>query len=73
MSRKPAFAAAFKGRRRIVEMDMIGDDDLDGPHITFAAANGEMPLGALNGDDSALGAEHGRVLQQPASHTASQK
>jgi hypothetical protein len=52
MSRKPAFAAAFKGRWRIVEMDMFDDDDLDldGPaHITFAAANGEMAFAALSG------------------------
>ena len=52
MSRTPALAAAFKGRWRIVEMDMIGDDDRDlgGPaHIIFAAANGEMAFGALNG------------------------
>jgi len=52
MKRKSAFAAAFQGRWRIAEMDMLASDDLDlaePAHITFSgAATGEMAFGALS-------------------------
>ena len=52
MKRKSAFAAAFKGRWRITEMDMLAGDGLDlaGPaYITFSsAADGDMAFGALS-------------------------
>lgn len=68
MTRRPAFAAAFKGRWRIVEMDMFGDDDLDldGPaHITFAAADGDMAFCAVNGAlDVRYGARDGSACAE---------
>jgi hypothetical protein len=52
MKRKSAFAAVFKGRWRIAEMDMLAGDDLDlaePAHITFTgAAGGEMAFAALS-------------------------
>jgi hypothetical protein len=45
-------AAAFKGRWRIAEMDMLASDDLDlaePAHITFSGAeDGSMAFGALS-------------------------
>ena len=68
MTRRPAFAAAFPGRWRIVEMDMFGDDDLDlaGPaHITFAADDGEMAFCAVNGAlDVRYGARDGSACAE---------
>ena len=52
MRRKSPFAAAFKGRWRIAEMDMLASDDLDlaePAHLTFSgAADGDMTFGALS-------------------------
>jgi hypothetical protein len=69
MTRRPAFAAAFNGRWRIVEMDMFGDADLDldGPaHITFAAAgDGEMAFCAVRGAlDVRYGARDGSACAE---------
>lgn len=53
MKRPPAFAKAFKGRWRIVEMDTWPDDYLDlmePAHITFeGASGGELVFGAVKG------------------------
>lgn len=54
MTRPPAFAKAFKGRWRIVEMDTWPDDDylnlVEPAHITFkGASDGEIVFGALKG------------------------
>ena len=53
MKRRPAFAAAFKGRWHIVEMDTWPDDYLDliePAHITFeGASDGELVFGAVKG------------------------
>jgi hypothetical protein len=52
MKRKSTFAAAFKGRWRIAEMDMLASDDLDlaePAHITFSGAtDGDIAFGALS-------------------------
>ena len=54
MVKVPAFAKAFVGRWRIVEMDVWDSDFLDEveeAHITFEGpAGGEIVFGALNGD-----------------------
>lgn len=53
MAKLPAVAKAFAGRWRIVETDVWDNDFLDEveeAHITFKGANGEIALGALNGD-----------------------
>ena len=51
MARVPAFAKAFAGRWRIVEMDTWDNEFLDlveEAHLTFkGAANGEIAFGAL--------------------------
>lgn len=66
--RNSLMAAAFKGRWRIAEMDMFGDDDLDlgGPaHITFAAADGEMAFCALGAThDIRYGARDGSACAE---------
>jgi hypothetical protein len=53
MKRVPAFAKAFSGRWRVVEMDQWGNDVLDlveEAHLTFRGeANGEIAFGALKG------------------------
>lgn len=53
MARVPAFAKAFAGRWRIVEMDTWDNEFLDlveEAHLTFkGAANGEIAFGALKG------------------------
>ena len=53
MAKVPAFAKAFAGRWRIVEMDVWDNDFLDQveeAHITFKeSADGEIAFGALNG------------------------
>jgi hypothetical protein len=53
MAKVPAFAKAFAGRWRIVEMDNWDNDFLDlveEAHITFeGAADGEIIFGALTG------------------------
>lgn len=63
MTRKSAFAAAFKGRWRIAEMDQWDNDYLDlvePAHITFSgAANGQFAFGAINASlDVRYGARH---------------
>jgi hypothetical protein len=54
MAKVPAFAKAFAGRWRIVEMDVWDNDVLDEfeeAHITFkAGSNGEIAFCALNGE-----------------------
>lgn len=51
MAKRPAFAKAFAGRWRIVEMDNWDDDFLnlvEEAHITFhGAADGEIAFGAV--------------------------
>ena len=53
MKRQPAFAKAFKGRWRIVEMDTWPDDYLDlvePAHISFkGTSDGELAFGAVKG------------------------
>ena len=53
MAKLPAFAKAFAGRWRIVEMDVWDDDFLDlveEAHLTFKGqADGEIAFGALKG------------------------
>ena len=53
MAKVPAFARAFAGRWRIVEMDVWDNDFLDlveEGHLTFTgAADGEIAFGALKG------------------------
>ena len=53
MGKVPAFAKAFAGRWRIVEMDNWGSDFLDlvgEAHLVFkGAADGEIAFGALKG------------------------
>ena len=53
MAKVPAFAKAFAGRWRIVEMDVWDKDFLDlveEAHLTFTgAADGEIAFGALKG------------------------
>ena len=53
MAKLPAFAKAFVGRWRIVEMDVWDKDFLDlveTAHLTFkGAADGEIAFGALKG------------------------
>ena len=53
MAKVPAFARAFVGRWRIVEMDVWGNDFLDlveEAHLTFTGeADGEIAFGALKG------------------------
>ena len=53
MAKVPAFAKAFAGRWRIVEMDVWDNDVLDlveEAHITFQGeADGEIAFGAVNG------------------------
>ena len=53
MAKVAAFAKAFAGRWRIVEMDAFDHDVLDlaeAAHITFqAASDGEIAFGALTG------------------------
>ena len=53
MARVPAFAKAFAGRWRIVEMDVWDSDFLnlvEEAHLTFrGAADGEIAFGALKG------------------------
>ena len=53
MAKLPAFAKAFAGRWRIVEMDVWDKDFLDlveTAHLTFkGAADGEIAFGALKG------------------------
>ena len=53
MAKVPAFAKAFAGRWRIVEMDNWDTDFIDlveKAHITFhSAADGEIVFGALKG------------------------
>jgi hypothetical protein len=53
MAKLPAFAKAFAGRWRIVEMDVWDKDFLDlveTAHLTFkGATDGEIAFGALNG------------------------
>ena len=68
MAKVPAFAKAFAGRWRIVEMDVWDNDFLDlveEAHLTFKGqADGEIAFGALKGflatDPPAL-SSHGRV------------
>jgi hypothetical protein len=54
MAKVPAFAKAFAGRWRIVEMDVWDNDVLDEvaeAHITFkGSADGEIAFAALSGD-----------------------
>jgi hypothetical protein len=54
MAKVPAFAKAFAGRWRIVEMDVWDNDFLDEveeAHIAFEGpAGGEIAFGALSGD-----------------------
>jgi len=53
MAKVPAFAKAFAGSWRIVEMDVWDNDFLDlveQAHLTFTgAADGEIAFGALKG------------------------
>ena len=53
MAKVPAFARAFAGRWRIVEMDVWDDEFLElveQAHLTFkGAADGEIAFGALKG------------------------
>ena len=53
MAKVPAFARAFVGRWRIIEMDVWDNDFLDlveQAHLIFtAAADGEIVFGALKG------------------------
>jgi len=53
MAKVPAFAKAFAGRWRLVEMDSWGNDFLDlveEAHLTFKGkADGEIVFGALKG------------------------
>lgn len=53
MKRRPAFARAFKGRWRIVEMNQWDNDYLDlveEAHITFTdKSDGEFVFGAVKG------------------------
>jgi hypothetical protein len=53
MAKIPAFAKAFAGRWRIVEMDTWDNDFIDlvePAHLTFkGAADGEIAFGALKG------------------------
>jgi len=54
MARVPAFAKAFAGRWRIVEMDVWDNeviDEFEEAHITFVgSSDGEIALIALRGD-----------------------
>jgi hypothetical protein len=54
MAKVPAFAKAFAGRWRIVEMDVWDSgflDEVEEAHITFRSGlDGEIAFGALNGD-----------------------
>ena len=64
MARVPAFAKAFAGRWRIVEMDVWDNDVLDEVeklHITFKGSmDGEIAFGALSGSlDVRYGARDG--------------
>ena len=52
MAKVPAFAKAFAGRWRIVEMGIFDNDVLDEfeeAHITFKGADGEIAFAALTG------------------------
>lgn len=63
MAKLPAFAKAFAGRWRIVEMDVWGNDALyefEAAHITFKGADGEIAFAALSGSlDVRYGAREG--------------
>jgi len=64
MVKRPAFAKAFAGRWRIVEMDVWDNDALDEveqAHITFrGGSDGEIAFAALKGDlDVRYGARDG--------------
>ena len=54
MARVPAFAKAFAGRWRIVEMDVWANDflnEVEEAHIAFqAGSDGEIAFGALSGN-----------------------
>jgi len=64
MAKVPAFAKAFAGRWRIVEMDVWDNDVLDEveqAHITFrGGSDGKIAFASLNGDlDVRYGARDG--------------
>ena len=69
MAKVAAFANAFAGRWRIVEMDLWDNDFLDlveEAHLTFrGAANGEIAFGALAGQlDVRYGARDGSACAE---------
>lgn len=69
MARTPAFAKAFAGRWRIVEMDVWGNDFLDlvaQAHLTFEGeTGGEIAFGALKGFlDGRYGARDGAACAE---------
>jgi len=69
MAKVPAFARAFAGRWRIVEMDVWDNDFLDlveEAHLTFTgAADGEIAFGALKGFlDTRYGARDGAACAE---------
>ena len=69
MAKVPAFAKAFAGRWRIVEMDVWDNDVLDefeAAHITFkGSADGEIAFAALNGSlDVRYGARDGSACAE---------
>ena len=69
MAKVPAFAKAFAGRWRIVEMDVWDNDVLDlveEAHLTFrGAADGEIAFGALTGQlDVRYGARDGSACAE---------
>jgi hypothetical protein len=69
MAKVPAFAKAFAGRWRIVEMDVWDNDVLDEfkeAHITFkGSAEGEITFAALSGSlDVRYGARDGSACAE---------
>ena len=71
MAKVPAFAKAFVGRWRIVEMDVWDNDVLDlveEAHLTLTGeANGEIAFGALQGFlDVRYGSRDGADDNDPA-------
>ncbi len=67
MAKVPAFARAFAGRWRIVEMDVLDNNVLDlveEAHLTFrGVAEGELAFGALTDE---LDVHYGAAMVRPA-------
>jgi outer membrane protein assembly factor BamB len=68
MAMLPAFAKAFAGHWRIVEMDVWDNDVLDefeAAHITLKGADGEIAFAALSGSlDVRYGARDGSACAE---------